>query len=117
VPLHLTAFHPAGAMGGHPATDPARLARARAVARAEGLVHVYTGNLHDPEGASTWCPGCGRRLIGRDRVALTDWGLGPDGRCPGCGHALAGRFEPSPGRWGGRRQPVRLDRLDDGAPR
>ena len=29
-------------------------------ARQHGLRYVYTGNVHDPEGGSTYCHGCGR---------------------------------------------------------
>jgi pyruvate formate lyase activating enzyme len=60
-----------------------------------------------PEGGSTWCPGCGRRLIERDWYALGGWNL--DGnRCASCGYAIAGRFEKRPGTWGPRRLPVRI---------
>lgn len=108
VPLHFTAFHPDWKMTDRLPTDPATLARARAIARAEGLRHVYTGNVRDREGGSTWCPSCGARLIGRDGYLLTEWGLSPEGACLGCGAPLAGRFEAEPGTWGARRQPVQL---------
>ena len=49
--------------------------RARELARSRGLRHVYTGNIHDPEGASTWCSGCGARLIERDWYQLGEWNL------------------------------------------
>lgn len=108
VPLHFSAFHPDWRMLDRPATPPATLARARAIARACGLRYVYTGNVHDADGGSTWCPGCGARLIGRDWYDLTAWGLDAAGRCRDCGFALAGRFEPYPGTWGRKRQAVRL---------
>jgi pyruvate formate lyase activating enzyme len=47
-------------------------------------------------------------LIGRSGYDLTAWGLTAQGRCAGCGSACAGVFAPEPGRWGSRRQPVRL---------
>jgi len=108
VPLHFTAFHPDWKMSDRLPTDPATLARARAIARAEGLRHVYTGNVRDREGGSTWCPTCGAALIGRDGFRLTHWGLSAEGACLGCGTALAGRIEARPGDWGARRQPIRL---------
>jgi pyruvate formate lyase activating enzyme len=110
VPVHFSAFHPAGALGEHPPTPPATLSRARSIARANGLAHVYTGNVIDPEGGTTYCSGCGRGLIGRDRYRLTSWALDTAGRCVECGTALAGLFEPHPGGWGARRLPVRLGR-------
>src|SRR5689334_4498774 len=66
VPLHFTAFHPDWKMLDKPPTPPATLRTARAIARAAGLHHVYIGNVHDPEGDSTYCQACGAMLIGRD---------------------------------------------------
>ena len=49
-----------------------------------------------------------RRLIGRDWYDITAWHLSADGRCTKCGTRCAGVFEADAGRWGPRRQPVRL---------
>jgi pyruvate formate lyase activating enzyme len=107
VPWHFTAFHPDFKMLDKPRTPPATLARAREIARAKGLKHVYTGNVHDRAGGSTWCPACGALLIERDWYELGAYNL--DGnRCRACGSEIAGRFERQPGTWGARRLPVRL---------
>ncbi|MCX8005324.1 MAG: AmmeMemoRadiSam system radical SAM enzyme [Burkholderiaceae bacterium] len=58
VPLHFTAFHPDYKMRDVPPTPPATLMRARRIALANGLRYVYTGNVRDPEGGTTYCPGC-----------------------------------------------------------
>ncbi len=108
VPLHLTAFHPDWRMQDRQATPPATLHRARRIARQAGLRHVYTGNVHDEAGQSTYCHGCGERLIGRDWYRITDWALGDDGRCRRCGTALAGVFDGRAGAWGRRRQAVQV---------
>ncbi|MFN3077383.1 MAG: AmmeMemoRadiSam system radical SAM enzyme, partial [Alphaproteobacteria bacterium] len=63
VPLHFTAFHPDYRMRSIPPTPPATLLRARSIALAQGLRYVYTGNVHDPSGGSTYCHGCGTVLI------------------------------------------------------
>ncbi|RAU22781.1 AmmeMemoRadiSam system radical SAM enzyme [Paramagnetospirillum kuznetsovii] len=110
VPLHFSAFHPDWKMRDKDNTPPATLTRARDIARANGMRHVYTGNVHDPKGGSTYCPGCGAVLIGRDWYQLSTWTLTPEGDCAACGHKLAGIFEPRPGNWGPRRQAVRLHR-------
>jgi pyruvate formate lyase activating enzyme len=106
VPWHFSAFHPDYKMLDRAPTPRATLERARRIARAAGVHHVYTGNVHDPEGQSTYCSGCGERVIGRDGYVLTDWKLDADGRC-GCGRRCPGVFEPAPGSWGARRLPVR----------
>lgn len=108
VPLHLSAFHPDWKMRDHLATDPAVLTRSRRIAQANGLRHVYTGNVHDPDGGGTRCAACGAKLIERDWYRLTGWTLTANGQCCACGAGLAGRFEPYPGDWGSRRQPVQL---------
>ncbi|MEE4273321.1 MAG: AmmeMemoRadiSam system radical SAM enzyme [Thermoanaerobaculales bacterium] len=108
VPMHFTAFHPAHRLGHHPATPARTLTRARAIARANGVRHAYTGNVHDEEGHSTICSGCGEIVIGRDWYRLTRWNLTDDGRCGSCGTPCPGRFGGPPGAWGGRRLPVRM---------
>lgn len=109
VPLHFTAFHPDWKLRDRPRTPAATLRRARRIAMAQGLRHVYTGNIHDVDGGSTYCSACGEVLIGRDRYALTAWQLAEDGTCGQCGAACAGRFEASPGSWGARRRPVSME--------
>jgi pyruvate formate lyase activating enzyme len=106
VPLHFTAFHPDWKMGDTPPTPPATLKRAREIARAAGLRHVYTGNIHDEAGQSTYCHACGSRLIGRDWYTITAWDLDAQGACAFCGESCPGCFEPRPGHWGARREPL-----------
>ncbi|MBA1145750.1 AmmeMemoRadiSam system radical SAM enzyme [Ectothiorhodospiraceae bacterium WFHF3C12] len=107
VPLHFSAFHPDFRMRDVPATPPATLSRAREIAMQQGLRYVYTGNVHDPAGGSTYCHGCGEMLIGRDWYALSTWHLRA-GACTRCGTPLPGVFEDQPGRWGRRRMPVNV---------
>ncbi len=99
VPLHFTAFHPDFKMMDRPRTPAATLIRARAIARAGGLRYVYVGNVHDAEGQTTWCPGCGAALIVRDWHAIGRYRMDGD-RCLDCGTAIPGRFHS--GRHEGR---------------
>ncbi len=109
VPLHFSAFHPDWKMRDLPPTPAATLARARTIARAGGIRYVYTGNVHDPLGSSTWCHQCGKKLIGRDWYVLSDWSLDANGRCRHCGAPCPGVYERAPGAWGSRRLPVRIE--------
>lgn len=93
VPLHFTAFHPDHRMRDVPRTPASTLRRARAIAREVGLHHVYTGNVHDPEGQTTSCTGCGGPVVVRDGLSVLGSAL-DGGRCLRCGTALAGRFGP-----------------------
>ncbi|MBR9882544.1 MAG: AmmeMemoRadiSam system radical SAM enzyme [Oceanospirillales bacterium] len=107
-PLHFSAFHPDWKMLDKPPTPTRTLSRARKIALDAGLHYVYTGNVHDPEGGSTWCPNCGTLLIERDWYRLGTWGLDAKGRCQNCSAPIPGRFESHPGDWGARREPITL---------
>jgi len=111
VPLHFTAFHPDWKMLDIPGTPLKTLTRSREIAIGNGLHHVYTGNVHDYKGSSTYCHGCGQVLIGRDWYELSTWNLRLDGQhaaCSQCGTHIAGVFEEAPGTWGARRQPIHI---------
>ena len=108
VPLHFTAFHPDYKLLDVPPTPAATLARARHIAKGNGVRYAYTGNVHDREGGGTFCPACGELLIERDWYRLGRWNLDPQGRCRFCATPCAGVFEPQPGDWGARRLPVSM---------
>ncbi len=105
VPLHFTAFHPDYKMLDVPPTPARTLRMARDTARQVGLRYVYIGNVHDEAGQSTYCPGCGNCVIGRDWYEITAWRLDPKGCCSRCGTPRPGVFEAHPGRTGQRRVP------------
>lgn len=69
-----------------------------------GLRYVYTGNVVDRDGQTTFCPGCGLAVIERDWHAVRKVRMKGDA-CAECGTKIAGRFSavaPAPTR-GGRR--------------
>ena len=108
VPLHFTAFHPDWRMLDVPPTPPSTLHRARGIALANGVRYAYTGNVIDREGGTTRCAVCSAPLIVRAGYEIDGWGLDAAGCCEKCGTRCAGVFEAGHGRWGSRRQPVRL---------
>jgi pyruvate formate lyase activating enzyme len=108
VPLHFTAFHPDWKMTDRQPTPPATLARARAIALRNGLQHVYTGNVHDTDGGSTYCPQCAARVIERDWYRILNYRVTDEGHCQACGTAIPGVFDGPAGTWGARRQTVRM---------
>ena len=108
VPLHFTAFHPDWKMRDVPRTPPATLARARAIGRNAGLRYVYTGNVHDETGGTTYCPACENPVIVRDWYDIRGYHLSDSGACLSCGAQLAGRFQKFGKPFGPRRIPVRL---------
>ncbi len=108
VPLHFSAFHPDWKMRDIPATPPQTLSRAREIARLAGLRYVYTGNVHDEAGGSTYCPSCENAVIVRDWYEIRGYHLADDGTCQHCGAPLAGRYQKFGKPFGSRRIPVRL---------
>lgn len=108
IPLHFSAFHPDFKMIDIEATPASTLARARAIAMKAGLRYVYTGNVHDRDGGTTYCPGCRAALIVRDWYQIQTYRLTDDGHCPDCGVRVAGHYEHFAGQFGRRRIPVRL---------
>jgi pyruvate formate lyase activating enzyme len=108
VPLHFTAFHPDYKMTDVPPTPPATLQRAREIGLSQGLHHVYTGNVHDRDGGTTFCSGCRTPLIERDWYVIEGWALDAAGSCPKCGTVLPGHFDSAPGHFGRRRIPLRV---------
>lgn len=106
VPIHFSAFHPDYRMTDIAATPPATLRRAREIARKAGLRYVYTGNVHDVDGDTTLCAGCGAKLIVRDWYQILDYRLDEAGRCPDCQQPLPGRFAKQGDKFGRRRLPV-----------
>jgi pyruvate formate lyase activating enzyme len=106
VPLHFTAFHPDFKLLDVPPTPATILIRARQQARQAGIRYVYTGNIYNPPGQSTTCAACGQLLIERKGYSLSRWNLTETGGCQFCGMPLAGHFDPQPGQWDARRQPL-----------
>lgn len=96
VPHHFSAFHPAHRMMDVPQTPPSTLKRAREIAMAEGERFVYTGNIYDPPGQTTYCAGCRAEIIRRDRYYVGPMALkiAEDGtaRCEICAEPVPGVF-------------------------
>ena len=109
VPLHFSAFHPDWKMRDKSRTSLETLQRARSIAIMNGINYVYTGNVHDQEGDTTFCHQCGEELIVRDWYELKKWNLTGVGTCPKCNTICAGNFESNPGNWGAKRLPVQLN--------
>jgi pyruvate formate lyase activating enzyme len=109
VPLHFSAFHPDFRLLDRPATPLSTLQRARTLALGNGLRHVYVGNVRDDDGATTFCAGCGARLIARMGYDIASWAMTDQGACRACGTPCAGVFDGKPGTWGNRRLPIAID--------
>lgn len=108
VPLHFTAFHPDWKMMDVPHTPLTTLIRARDIAIKKGILYCYTGNAHNIDGDSTYCPGCHKMVIERDWYIILGYHITDDGHCKFCNTKIAGVFEGPAGTWGNKRFPVNL---------
>lgn len=86
-PWHITRFFPYLELGHLPPTPIATLEQARAIGAEEGLHFVFLGNVQEPGGEDTVCPGCGKVVIGRRGFSVTGSST-RDGACANCGRPL-----------------------------
>ena len=81
VPVHFTRFHPDYKLLNTPPTPIETLKKARKIAMEVGLKYVYTGNVYDPEGSTTYCPDSGEVAIKREGFFVVENNLDEEGRC------------------------------------
>jgi pyruvate formate lyase activating enzyme len=89
IPIHFTRFHPDYQLLNLPATPVSTLERARDAAMKKGIQYAYVGNVPDHPGNNTYCPKCGKAVIKRSSIFLTELNV-ENGRCKFCGKTIAG---------------------------
>lgn len=87
-PWHISRFHPAGHMRDVASTPESTLELAHQIGREAGLRYVYLGNVSRSK--DTCCHECGRVLIRRSGMGVSQDYISPEGRCPDCQTAVAG---------------------------
>ncbi len=91
-PWHISRFHPAYRLTDRPPTPVQTLRKAREIGMAAGLRYVYTGNVPGEEAESTFCRGCGKKLVDRWGFTVKDNRI-REGKCPDCGVVIEGIWE------------------------
>jgi pyruvate formate lyase activating enzyme len=90
-PIHFSKFFPQYLLKNLPPTPQKTLETAHAICLAEGLEYVYLGNLRGHMAESTFCPGCGKTLVGRRGYTIFAYNL--EGKiCKFCGKEIPGLF-------------------------
>lgn len=92
VPLHFTRFYPAYRMKNRAPTPIRTLEKAREAAADEGLDYVYVGNVRGHQYESTYCAGCGERVIHRYGYRIIKSRI-DGGKCENCGTEIPGVWE------------------------
>ncbi len=86
-PWHVSRFHGCHRMADHPSTPLDTLKRAHDIGRAEGLRHVFVGNVPGSDLENTICPDCGQIVIERMGFSIRRTRL-TNGCCNSCGAAI-----------------------------
>jgi len=89
VPVHFSRFHPDYRLKDRPPTPFATLERAAGIAKEVGLRYIYIGNVWEPGVEDTVCPNCGKRIIKRNLMRVTENRI-RDGKCAFCGASIPG---------------------------
>lgn len=90
-PLHFSRFHPAYKLKHLKPTPLNTMLEAKNIALAQGIDHVYIGNVPEYDGENTVCPNCQSVLIRRKGFAILENKLS-NGLCQAC-------QTPVPGVW------------------
>ncbi len=94
VPLHFTRFTPLYKMKQVEMTPVSTLEKLAGIAEEVGLHHIYVGNVPGHAHNSSYCPGCGERLIHRVGFHVLENKI-ENGKCPHCGREVSGVWKVS----------------------
>lgn len=91
-PLHFTRYYPAYKFSSAP-TSIATLEKAYEMARREGVLYPYLGNVAGHRYENTYCPDCGELLIRRLGFRVAEYRLSSNKKCPKCSNPIPIRGE------------------------
>ena len=90
-PIHFTRFHPDYKLTHLSPTPISTLDSAYKIAKKNGLMYVYIGNVPGHIYNSTFCPACHRKVIHRTHMEVVEMNL-VDGKCKFCDSLIPGRW-------------------------
>ncbi len=88
-PLHFSRFAPMYKLTHLPPTPVRVLEEARKIAFDEGINYPYIGNVPGHEGENTYCPKCGKLIVGRAGYQIKHFHI-TNSSCSFCGEKIAG---------------------------
>jgi pyruvate formate lyase activating enzyme len=94
-PLHFTRYFPAYKFN-NPPTKVEVLEKAYEMAKKEGVIYPYIGNVNGHKYESTYCPNCGEKLVRRYEHYVLKYAITKDKKCPKCGThiSITGEYLP-----------------------
>jgi pyruvate formate lyase activating enzyme len=95
-PFHLLRFRPDYKMTTTPVTSLEDMEHAYLIAKGEGLLFTYLGNMSGHVAENTCCPACREPVIRRNGFEIIQWDLNSDMNCKFCGNHLPvkGKYYP-----------------------
>jgi pyruvate formate lyase activating enzyme len=87
-PLHFVRFNPSHRMKEAQPTASTVLQTHHKIAEEAGLRYVYIANVPGHERENTFCPNCGKMVVGRFGYEVRTWNLDEENRCKNCGHGI-----------------------------
>ena len=87
-PLHFTRYFPAYKFN-NPPTRVEVLERAYEMAKKEGVLYPYIGNVDGHKYENTYCPNCGEKLVKRYGYYVLKYGIAEDKKCSRCGTQIS----------------------------
>jgi pyruvate formate lyase activating enzyme len=91
IPLHFTRFFPNYKLTHLSPTPVSTLEFAYEIAKKNGLMYVYIGNVPGHIFNSTFCPSCNRRVINRTHFDILEMNV-VNGKCKFCNFPLQGKW-------------------------
>lgn len=89
VPLHFSRFTPSFQLLNLPPTPMKKLEEAFRIAKGVGLKYVYIGNVPGNTYENTYCPNCGKLVVGREGYRIKELNIS-GGKCKFCGYKISG---------------------------
>jgi len=86
-PIHFTRYYPAYKFH-NPPTRVKTLEKACEIAKKEGVLYPYIGNVSGHRYENTYCPNCGELLIKRHGYRVVQYKIKENKKCPKCGQEI-----------------------------
>jgi pyruvate formate lyase activating enzyme len=94
-PLHFTRYFPAYKFN-IPPTRVETLEKAYEMAKRQGVLYPYVGNVDGHRYESTYCPNCEEKLVKRSGNHIIKYAITDDKKCPKCAKPIPITGECSP---------------------
>jgi len=85
-PIHFLRFHPDYKLMEIPITPVKTLEKHYEIAKKQGLIYSYIGNVPGHRAENTYCPSCRKVLVERNSYEIGEYNLDDKSRCRFCGH-------------------------------